>query len=107
MSSSLLISLSSHLTLSSYLSSHPLCQAENDFPEGEVDDMRAQMDAALLRYIAAAERREQLQEKMNNPKKAEEKGDRDRDSRGDDEDEEGKKPRDRDREKKRSSSRKS
>ena len=72
-----------------------------------MDDMRAQMDAALLRYIAAAERREQLQEKMNNPKKAEEKGDRDRDSRGDDEDEEGKKPRDRDREKKRSSSRKS
>lgn len=72
-----------------------------------MDDMRAQMDAALLRYIAAAERREQLQEKMNNPKKAEEKGDRERDIRGDEEDEEGKKPRDRDREKKRSSSRKS
>ena len=69
--------------------------------------MRAQMDAALLRYIAAAERREQLQEKMNNPKKAEDKGERERDIRGEEDEEEGKKPRDRDREKKRSSSRKS
>jgi hypothetical protein len=101
--------LSIFLFLTFPLSLSPLRQAENDFPEGDVDDMRAQMDAALLRYIAAAERREQLQEKMNNPKKAEEKGDRERDSRGDEEDEEGKKPRDkdRDREKKRSSSRKS
>ena len=66
--------------------------------------MRAQMDATLLRYIAAAERKELLLDKMNNPgqTKREEK------DRGEDDDED-KRSKDRGErgEKKRSSSRKS
>ena len=57
------------------------------------------MDSALLRYIAAAERKEHIQEKRSGAKKSDDRGE-------DDVDEEGRKA-SRDREKKRSSSRKS
>lgn len=82
-----------------------LSQVDNDFPEGDVDDMRAQMDSAMLRYIAAAERKELIQEmekereRGSGAKKAEDRGQ-------DEGDEEGRKAA-KDREKKRSSSRKS
>lgn len=79
-----------------------LSQVDNDFPEGDVDEMRAQMDSALLRYIAAAERKELIQEKErergSGAKKAEDRGE-------DEGDEEGRKAA-KDREKKKSSSRK-
>ena len=38
---------------------------DDDFPEPDIDDMRAQRDAALERYIQEAERREQTNLKMN------------------------------------------
>ena len=38
---------------------------EDDFPEPDIDDIRAQRDAALERYIQDAERREQTNLKMN------------------------------------------
>ena len=79
-----------------------LLQIANDFPEGDVDDMRAQMDSALLRYIAAAERKEHIQEKEKGrgAKKSDDRGEGD-----DDVDEEGGRAT-RDKEKKKSSSRK-
>jgi hypothetical protein len=82
-----------------------ISQVDNDFPEGDVDDMRAQMDSALLRYIAAAERKELIQEKEKEREKG--GGAKKAEDRGEDEgDEEGRKAA-KDREKKRSSSRKS
>jgi hypothetical protein len=90
------------LNLVTYIASI-LSQVDNDFPEGDVDDMRAQMDSALLRYIAAAERKMLIQEKERErgggAKKVEDRGE-------DEGDEEGRKAA-KDREKKRSSSRKS
>lgn len=81
-----------------------LSQVDNDFPEGDVDDMRAQMDSALLRYIAAAERKALIQEKEKERERG--SGAKKVEDRGEDEgDEEGRKAA-KDREKKRSSSRK-
>ena len=102
---SLLVSLSTiNLTLSDILIKssfiqNSLLQVDNDFPEGDVDDMRAQMDSVLLRYIAAAERKVHIQERGSGAKKSDDRGE-------DDMDEEEKKAA-RDREKKRMSSRKS
>lgn len=39
---------------------------DNEFPETDVDDARAQRDIALNRYIQEAERKESLLAKMNN-----------------------------------------
>ena len=84
-----------------------MSQVDNDFPESDVDDMRAQMDSALLRYIAAAERKELIQEKEKEREREKGGGAKKAEDRGEDEgDEEGRKAA-KDREKKRSSSRKS
>jgi hypothetical protein len=47
-------------------------KAENDFPEEDIDDMRAQKDAALLRYVQETERRESMLNRMNNPSSSQE-----------------------------------
>ena len=84
-------------------------QMSNDFPEGDIDDMRAQMDATLLRYIAAAERKELMSDKMGSTGVVKREGREEKD-RGEDEDDEGKRSKDRgergEKERKRSSSRK-
>lgn len=38
--------------------------AENEFPEASIDEMRAQMELVLSRYISDAERKEQMRAKM-------------------------------------------
>ena len=82
-------------------------KVENDFPESDVDDMRAQMDASLLRYIAAAERKELLLDKMNYPAAGSGHGGR-KEDKGEEEEDDGRRSKDRGErgEKKRSSSRK-
>ena len=72
--------------------------------------MRAQMDATLLRYIAAAERKELLLDKMNSAGGSGSSNDRSgkREDKGEDEEDDGRRSKDRGErgEKKRSSSRK-